>query len=454
MSYDGTIGYLYGLQKFGIKFGLDNICKLSAALGNPHEYFHCVHVAGTNGKGSTSAVIASILQAAGLRVGLFTSPHMISFTERIRINGEEISEDRVSDLASEIRDIVSRFDDFHPTFFEVVTAIALLYFRRQKTDAVVMETGMGGKLDATNIVTPLVSVITNISFDHKYFLGNTLNEIAGEKAGIIKKGIPVVSADQEPEAEKVVIEKARELSSPLYLYGKDFSALLQKSDVSGIRFDYSEGPMKLNDLALPLSGEHQMRNASVAVKAACLFLNSPRLGIPAFPRQDSSSRLHQFIRDGLASTKWPGRLELIRNDPPILIDGAHNPAAARILSETIKTVFLNKYKKIIMVLGIMGDKDIKGIMGPLLPLASEIIVTAPSYERAASTGRLAEIAASLGFSDIRTSSNVKDAVALAIKDGRQLTDSPLIVITGSFYMIGEAMEALGHKGIHTRLREC
>ncbi|MFA4919828.1 MAG: folylpolyglutamate synthase/dihydrofolate synthase family protein [Thermodesulfovibrionales bacterium] len=454
MSYDETIGYLYSLQKYGIKFGLDNIGKLAAALGNPHESFPCAHVAGTNGKGSTAAVIASILQAAGHRVGLFTSPHLISFTERIRINGEEITEAGVIDLASEIRDIVSRFDDFNPTFFEVVTAIALLYFQRQKADAVVMETGMGGRLDATNIVTPLVSVITNISFDHKYFLGNTLNEIAAEKAGIIKKGIPVVSADQEPEAAKVVREKARELSSALYLYGKDFSALLKKSDASGICFDYSDGSIKLKDLTLPLSGEHQMRNASLAVKAADLFLNSPRLRVSASPRQDSSSRLLKYIRDGLASTKWPGRLELVQSNPPILIDGAHNPAAAHVLSKTIKSIFLNKYKKIIMVLGIMSDKDMKGIMGPLLPLASEIIVTAPSYERAASPGRLAEIAASLGFSDIRISSTVKEAIDLAIKDGRQMPDSPLIVITGSFYTIGEAMEALGRRGILTRLREC
>jgi len=335
-----------------------------------------------------------------------------------------------------------------------VTAIALLYFQRQKADAVVMETGMGGRLDATNIVTPLVSIITNISFDHKYFLGNTLNKIAEEKAGIIKKGIPVVSADQEPEAAKVVMEKARELSSPLYLYGKDFSALLKKSDSSGVRFDYSDGPVRLKDLALPLSGEHQMRNASLAVKAADLFLNSPRLHIAAFPTRDSSSRLFEYIRDGLAATKWPGRLELVQSDPPILIDGAHNPAAALALSKTLKSIFLNKYKKIIMVLGIMSDKDMKGIMGPLLPLASEIILTSPSYERAASPGSLAKIAASLGFSNVRISSTVKEAIDMAIKDGQQMTDSPLIVITGSFYTIGEATEALGRRGILTRLREC
>ena len=448
MSYDETIAYLYSLQKYGIKFGLDNIRKLSAALGNPHKAFHTIHVAGTNGKGSTSAIIASILQAAGFRVGLFTSPHLISFTERIRTNSEQISEDVVVGLASEIKDIVSRYNDFQPTFFEVVTAIALLYFQREKVDVAVMEVGMGGRLDATNVIEPLVSVITNISFDHKDFLGATLEEIAGEKAGIIKKTVPVVSADQGPEASKVIMEASQAANSPLYTYGKDFSAFLKSADASGTCFDYVDGPVRLNDLFVPLAGEHQMKNSSVAIKAAGIFLD--RRG-----GKDSLSMVHDRIRSGLASTKWPGRLELIHGNPSILIDGAHNPAAADALSETIKKVFLKKYKKIIMVLGIMSDKEIKGIMRPLLPLASEIIVTAPSYSRASSPEELSGVAASLGFLNVSTAPTVKDALEMAIScSALPNQDSSLVVVTGSFYTIGEAKEALGHTGILTRLREC
>ncbi|MBI5188953.1 MAG: bifunctional folylpolyglutamate synthase/dihydrofolate synthase, partial [Nitrospirae bacterium] len=208
MSYSETVNYLYNLQRHGIKFGLDNIIRLMSVLDNPHESFLSVHVAGTNGKGSTSAMIASILQAAGLRVGLFTSPHLVSFTERIRINDEEITEDEVISLTDEIREKSSRLkaqsSDFSPTFFEVVTAMAFMYFKRRKIEIAVVEVGMGGRLDATNIIIPEVSVITSISYDHKEFLGNTLKEIANEKAGIIKDGIPVVISYQEPEAMEVI----------------------------------------------------------------------------------------------------------------------------------------------------------------------------------------------------------------------------------------------------------
>ena len=448
MSYDETIAYLFSLQKYGIKFGLDNIRKLSAALGNPHNSFHCIHVAGTNGKGSTSAVIASILQAAGFRVGLFTSPHLISFTERIRTDGEQISEDSVVDLASEIQDIVSRHNNFQPTFFEVVTAIALLYFQRQKVDAAVMEVGMGGRLDATNIIEPLVSVITNISLDHKDFLGATLEEIAREKAGIIKKAVPVVSADQGPEASKVIMEASQAADSPLYIYGRDFSASLKRADASGTCFDYDDGLVRLNDLFVPLSGEHQMKNSSVAIKAADIFID--RRG-----GKDILSLFHDHICSGLAATKWPGRLELIHGNPSILIDGAHNPAAADALSETLKKIFLKKYKKIIMVLGIMSDKEIKGIMKPLLPLASDIIMTAPSYARSSSPELLSDIAASLGFLNVKTAPTVKDALEMAVSCcALPDQNSSLVLVTGSFYTIGEAKEALGQRGILTRLREC
>jgi dihydrofolate synthase/folylpolyglutamate synthase len=493
MSYSETVNYLYNLQKYGIKFGLDNISRLMSALDNPHTSFLSVHVAGTNGKGSTSAIIASILKTAGFKVGLFTSPHIISFTERIRVNGEEITENEVIELAEEIKDIVVHLGDFSPTFFEVVTAMALLYFKRKKVDIAVIEVGMGGRLDATNIITPEISIITNVSYDHNEFLGDTLKEIAHEKAGIIKKGVPVVASYQESEAMKVIEQKAIEKNSELYLYGRDFSSVLKRNDSSGICFDYSSGDsFTINNLVLPLAGEHQMQNASVAVKAATIVLNNNmvkgRNGETENGRDRTvNSLIHRFtdlpiqeehniklIRNGLAATRWPGRLEIIKEDPPMLIDGAHNPAAAIALSKALKKFSHGKDKRIILVLGIMGDKDARGIMEPLLPLASEIILTAPAYSRSASPEKLAGIAASLGFFDVRIAPTMKDAVEMATEDSYKLQvtsyklkdnknsifethnsklNSPVIVITGSFYTIGEAKEVLGQKGVLARLRE-
>ena len=439
MSYHESIQYLYNLQKYGIKFGLDNIARLTSELGNPHKQFHTLHVGGTNGKGSTSAIAASILQAAGFNVGLFTSPHLISFTERIRINGAEIPEPDVVGLAEEVRDVASRINDFSPTFFEVVTAMALLYFSRKKIAIAVMEVGMGGRLDATNIISPDVCVITQISYDHMEFLGKSLWEIAQEKAGIIKKGIPVVTAHQEPESMDVIKTKAKENDAELYAYGSEFSSRPCREDTSGIHFDYHDARMRIDNLYLPLAGVHQMQNASVAIKAVSLI---------SHPMTDRS------IKEGLERTKWPGRLECIHHDPPVLIDGAHNPAAAVVLSQALRNIFLKTYKRIILILGIMGDKDIAGILKPLLPLASHIILTRPSYTRAASPETIARIAESMGISNVHTAHTVKDALEMGMKYARNFQlGSALIVVTGSFYTIGEAKEVLGQTGILTTLRE-
>jgi dihydrofolate synthase/folylpolyglutamate synthase len=474
MSYGETIHYLYSLQKQGIKFGLDNITGLMSSLGDPQESFLSLHVAGTNGKGSTSAIIASILRTLGLKVGLFTSPHLISFTERIRINDKEIPEFEVIHIAEELRTKILQIQaadpGFLPTFFEVVTAMGLLYFKREQIDIAVVEVGMGGRLDATNIIIPEVSVITSVSYDHREFLGNTLKEIAYEKAGIIKKDIPVVISHQIPEVLGGIEKRLKETGTVSCLYGRDFSAALKREDVSGIYFDYySNNSLMLHDLYLPLAGGHQMQNASVAIKAVTVLLNnnivtrrkgetengrnietvmSPCPRVSMSPIQEEE--FFMKIRDGLATVKWPGRLEMIKDDPPLLIDGAHNPAAAVALSRALGNTFLKQYKGIILVLGIMGDKDIEGIMKPLLPLASEIILTSPNYERAAAPRRLADIAASLGFPDVHIAPTVKDALELAQNICQQLH---LIVVTGSFYTIGEAKECIGYRGVLTRLRE-
>ncbi|NWF52531.1 MAG: bifunctional folylpolyglutamate synthase/dihydrofolate synthase [Nitrospirae bacterium] len=471
MSYSKTIDYIYNLQKHGIKFGLNNIIRLVSILGNPHKAFYSVHVAGTNGKGSTSAIIASILKAAGFNVGLFTSPHIVSFTERIRVNGKEISEDDIIILTEEIREkiiSINSFDtDFSPTFFEVVTAMAFLYFQRKGIDIAVIEVGMGGRLDATNILTPEISVITNVDFDHLEFLGRTLKEIAYEKAGIIKEGIPVVVSSQDPEVLKVIEAKAKERNSEVYLYDRDFSAVLRRNDPSGVCFDYFDDSFIIHDLYLSLAGEHQMRNASVAIKAVELL--SKKI-TPNFEPLTPN-----FIREGLRDVKWPGRLEMIHGEPPILIDGAHNPSAAKVLSDAINKHYLGIYKRIILILGVMDDKDIEGIMRHLLPIAYEIILTSPNYDRAAKPAKLAAIAASLGFRNVKIVFSLKDAIEMAVKIAKCgmlnskcemwstedetipkseiCNPKSLILITGSFYTIGEAKEALGYKGVLTRLRE-
>ncbi|HAK89537.1 MAG TPA: bifunctional folylpolyglutamate synthase/dihydrofolate synthase [Nitrospiraceae bacterium] len=465
MSYTGAIDYLYGLQKYGIKLGLDKTGMILSRIGNPHKDFQSIHIAGTNGKGSVSAMTASILTAHGFKTGLFTSPHLVSFTERIRINNEQISEYEVVGLTDEIREKLEG-SDIIPTFFEFVTAMAFLYFSRNGVDWAVIETGMGGRLDATNVITPEVSVVTRISCDHKEFLGETLKDIAREKAGIIKNGIPAVSAFQQREAEDVLEAAAKDQSAPFFVYGRNFSGVLKSSELNGIIFDYydSESPVPnstkwpqagLGNLFLPLAGEHQLFNACLAIKAATVVLKN--------------NKNSELIRDGLTATEWHGRLEIVNDDPMIMIDGAHNPDAAAVLSDFIEK-HLSDYR-IILIMGVMSDKDIKGILSPLLPLASGIIFTAPNYGRAASPKTLAGYASEMGY-DSTIADSVKEAIDTAKQIGSRLKVKgsgindqkfcplpfalhplPLILITGSFYTIGEAMESLGERPILAGLRE-
>ncbi len=435
MSYSRAIEYLYGLQKYGMKFGLDNIRKLMAAFDNPQHSFRSVHIAGTNGKGSTSAMIASILKTAGVKTGLFSSPHLVSFTERIRVDGEEISESDVISLAEEVRATAEKIEDFSPTFFEVVTTMAFIHFRKMGVEWAVIETGLGGRLDATNVITPEVSVITKIGLDHCEFLGKTLGEITSEKTGIIKAAVPVVSALEEAEAIRVIEKTAGERGAPLFEYGKSFVAETISEYFAGILFSY-RGEVRYEDLAVPLAGRYQADNASMAIKTAEILMAK-------YPR------LKCDIRKGLSAVRWPGRLEIINNNPPVLIDGAHNPQAAAVLSEHLRKIVLKEYRRIILVVGAMGDKDVEGILNPLLPVASKVLFTAPAYGRSALPERLAALATAKGYKSIIVS-NVSDAVRKAEEIWQP---GDLIVITGSFYTIGEAKEFFGNKGVLTRLRE-
>lgn len=436
MKYAATIEYLYGLQKYGMKFGLDNMKRLMSLLGNPHTSFRSVHVAGTNGKGSTSAMIESMLRTSGMKTGLFTSPHLVSFTERIRINGTEIAEGDVIDLAAEVKSAADGIEDFCPTFFEVVTAMAFLFFSKEKVEWAVIETGMGGRLDATNIIMPEASVITSIAMDHSEFLGRTIREIAGEKAGIIKGAVPVITAAQQPEAMDVLRRRAAETGSALSCADEHFSAEMVSDSPEGISFNYY-GQKDYTGLQLPLAGDHQVRNAGVAIRTVEVL--SERCSGP-----------DPDIRSGLKQLRWPGRLEMIKDVPPVLIDGAHNPAAAVVLARYLEKLLTSRYRRIILVAGVMADKDIPGILGPLLPLAAEIICASPAYGRAAAPDHLAAHAAAMGYNASQAIS-IAEAINMA---ERRCKPGDLIVITGSFYTIGEAKETLVQKGVLSRLREC
>lgn len=440
MNYSDTINYLYGLQKYGIKLGLVNILKLLSILGNPHHSFPSIHIAGTNGKGSTSAMTASILSSAGFNVGLFTSPHLLNFGERIKVNNNEIPEADIISITDEIRQSIVNLKRLSLTFFEFITAMCFLYFMRKKVDIAVIETGLGGRLDSTNVILPLVTVITNISYDHQRFLGNTIEQIAEEKAGIIKESVPVVCAQQENSVLNILEKKSQDKRSQMFLYDRDFTATQLYEDIDKNVLDY-EGEFKIDNLELSLMGKHQIINAALALKTSELAAKIS----PEYKKRITPVA----IRSGLAKTNLRGRLEIISHNPDILIDGAHNPAAALALAESLKNIFLKKYNRLILIAGIMSDKDITGILKHLLPLSSEIIFTAPDYDRAAEPGILVDCAKSLGYNSIKSES-VSEAVLTAKK---LYKNNDLILITGSFYTISEAMEVLGQKGALTALRE-
>ena len=449
-KYNETENYLYGLQKHGIKLGLENSRGLMCILGEPQKSFHSVHIAGTNGKGSTASIIASILKETGVKVGLYTSPHLISFTERIKINNSPVLESDVIRLVSIIREAITNAD-INPTFFEFVTAMALYYFARKKVDWAVVEVGMGGRLDATNILLPDISVITNISLEHREVLGESLSAIAAEKAGIIKPSVPVVTATTHHEALKVLEGTARDRKSEIHIIDRDFKGILSSMNEGRIVFDYiginplSKSRKEYRNLALRTSGRHQVLNASVALRT-CEMIESKGLMIS-----------DEAVKNGLLNSDFSGRLEWSSRTPPVLIDSAHNPEAAAALADTVKEIFLSK--KIILIMGIMNDKDTEGILKPLIQISDVIILTKPKGERAASPEKLKEGIKSLEkkgsvnfrSAKILTTSTVAEALELAKKICRK---DQIILVTGSFYTTGEVKELSGNtSGVLSQLRE-
>jgi dihydrofolate synthase/folylpolyglutamate synthase len=406
VSYAETIQFLYGLRLFGAKFGLANTFRLAALTGNPQAKLRFIHVAGTNGKGSTCAMLESIYRAAGLRVGLFTSPHLVSFRERIQVNRQLISEAEVVRLAVQLQPLLSQFPPaHHPTFFEVVTVMALNFFADQKCDLVIWETGLGGRLDSTNIVTPLASVITNIAYDHQQWLGDTLDKIAAEKAGIIKPGVPLVTSTEAPEALQVIERIAAEKGAPL------------------TRID-----PRTTCAAAPraaLLGRHQQINAALAVAVVGVLQ-------PQIPVREEA------VRAGLAGVRWAGRLQLLPGPDGrvLLLDGAHNAAGAAALRAALEQDFPDVSK--VFIFGALADKRWAEICSILAPLAAEVFTVQVASER---TARAADLAAA--FRQVHP--GLRITVAGSLEDAlNACKDRRFVVITGSLYLVGEALERLGY----------
>ncbi|MFH0808904.1 MAG: folylpolyglutamate synthase/dihydrofolate synthase family protein [Pseudomonadota bacterium] len=422
MVEGSALNYLYSLRCSGIKLGLENVRSVLATLGDPQLALPCIHVGGTNGKGSVCAMLSEIFRQAGFRVGLYTSPHLSDFGERIQTDGRRLSPERLDSLVDLVRDAAAARKNISLTFFEFATAMALLEFASHGVEVAIIEVGMGGRLDATNVVSPLVSVITNVSRDHTEYLGRTLAQVAGEKAGIVKPGVPAVTAARGP-ALAVVRERCREVGAPLLELGRHFR--LRGGEKRG--FSYEGRTRRLSHLKLGLAGEHQACNASLVLAAVETAEKALGRVVP-----------EEAIRAGLSRVSWPGRLERLGDSPLILLDGAHNPAGARALAAWLAR---HARGRLILVTGVCKDKDARGILRPLLPLAEVFVTCAAASERALNPEDLAEVARVLLRGQLTV--EVVPQVAAAVARGLQLAGpDDTVCVCGSLFVVGEARDSL------------
>ncbi|MBH0208525.1 MAG: bifunctional folylpolyglutamate synthase/dihydrofolate synthase [Nitrospira sp.] len=422
MSYASVIEYLYGLQKHGIKLGLETMRLLLNRVGNPHASLRVLHVGGTNGKGSTASMAAAVLHCAGRRVGLYTSPHLVDFRERIRVNGQMIPEDRVEALLARLRAVLA--DDLHPTFFEMTTALAFLHFAESAVDVAVLEVGLGGRFDATNVVEqPLACAITTIGMDHQEYLGHTEAAIAFEKGGIIKPRVPVVVGRMGPNAEQVLAYIAKERVAPLWRLGREFSL---ERDRTG-RLVYRGATHVIEDVECGLAGCHQWDNAACGL---ALLEAAEQGGIP----MDREAAL-----EGLRTVAWEGRLETVDEEPKVILDGAHNPAAADVLARYLTDYAVqHPASRIILVWGMMRDKDHRGFITPLLPVISEIVLTQAALSRSATVHEL-RAALDEWSGPVLETTLPTDAVTLARSRAKS---HDLICIAGSLMLLGDIKAAM------------
>ena len=420
-DYQETLDWLYSLENMGIKLGLERIRQVLNLLGDPQLSFRSVHVAGTNGKGSVCAMLSSIFRKGGYRTGLYTSPHLVDFTERIQIDGEQISPEEVARLAEEVRQAMdSPKVPFGRklTFFEVTTAIAFLYFQRKGVEVAVVEVGMGGRLDATNVIVPACCAITSLALEHTQYLGDTLPKIAFEKAGIIKEDVPVVTVPHQEDALRVIDAVARDRSSPLLVLGRDFEHELISADWSGTRVHLHS---IASDVTIPLLGGYQADNAALACECA---LEAARKGL-YLPES--------AVVRGLETVSWPGRMEVMCCEPLLVFDVTHTPAGAKAVSGELSRL---RDKDWTLVLGVLNDKDLDGICARFGPLAQKAFATRPNTKRAFEAD---EVARTLGkyCSDVTIEPNVAKAIVLARNSAGA---KGAVLVTGSLYMVGEARE--------------
>ena len=433
ISYNQALDYLYSYVDYSLKksselakahFELGRMRTLMAALGNPQDAYPIIHVAGTKGKGSTSALVASVLGAAGYKTGLYTSPHLQDYAERIQIAGQPISHLHLVELVEQLKPAVAKIPAL--TTFEITTALGFLYFASQKVDAAVIEVGLGGRLDATNVVTPRVSVITSLSYDHMAVLGNTLTLIAGEKAGIIKPGIPVVSSPQREEALAVLERVAAERNAPLTLVGRDVTYQpvahsLEGQTVAILKPQSTIQNSKSVILHLPLLGAHQLTNAATAYTAL----------------QASGLRVSEAdIRKGFAEVRWPCRFEIVRREPPVVLDSAHNLDSFEKLAQTLDDYFPGR--PVILIFGASEDKDVTGMFGALKPRLSRVIGTKAVHPRAVEPEQIVETAGRLGIT-AETSASVEAALARALE--LVTGNGELVLSAGSMFVTAEVKTA-------------
>jgi len=426
MAYEDLVRWMFNLERFGIKLGLDNMTEFMSRIGDPHNDFKSVHVTGTNGKGSVCGFLASMLTSSGLKVGLYTSPHLVDFRERIRVDGTVISEADVVRIGNELRETMESMamedGERQLTFFEFTTGLAFRYFSETKVDIAVVEVGMGGRLDATNLVTPEVVGITRVGLEHTAYLGETLRDIAREKAGIIKQGVPVVSCERNRDVLSTLQATCDRKDTELKLLGRDFIFENGRTTMDGAEFDYL-GERTIKKLTIPLMGEHQIENATMAVAITDELLHMG-YDIP-----------EDRVRTGLLNVEWRGRLEVWSRTPIIILDGSHNPegveTSVRVLSE-------HGFTPLTYVVACMSDKNASGILKALSGTAEHMILTQVDIARSMKATDLFELARDefSGPIDVVTPPSEAVRTALSKADGKG------VCVIGSFYLVGEAMRWL------------
>ncbi|CUO61673.1 bifunctional folylpolyglutamate synthase/dihydrofolate synthase [Clostridium disporicum] len=436
MNYNEAMKYITEVGNFGSNYGLERTFRLLELLGNPQDNLKLIHVAGTNGKGSTTAMITKMLNGLGYKVGMYTSPFLEEFEERIQINGENIPKDVLAELVTYIKPYIDKVEEEgygHPTEFEMITVLMLLYFEREKIDFGVVEVGLGGRLDSTNVIIPIVSVITSISFDHTNLLGNNLREIAGEKCGIIKRNIPTIVFPQQEEVMDVVIKKCEKENSKLYIVNFNDAELL---DI--VKGDKPFQKVKIKGekeyiLELPLLGEHQIYNLALAIKV-----------MEVVEKQGFIHLNNKAIENSVREVMWKGRLEVLSNNPLIVIDGAHNIQGITTLKNNIQKYF--NYKDVYLILGILADKDVEMMVKEITPLAKKVYAVTPHSIRA-------ELAQDLRDEIIKYNENCKayedyeEAFNNALKDAKE---NDLIIASGSLYMIGDMRKLITRNYINKK----